>query len=412
MVGAGGFEMLLADMFGAKQVKFNGSKNYLEFWNGSRIWLSHCQHEKDLTKYQGPEIHLLLIDELTHFTEKQYRFLRGRCRLGSLKLPDKYKGLFPRIINGSNPGSIGHTWVKRTFVDSCAYGEIHTVDKTEGGMRRQYIPAVLADNPMLGDEYADVLQGLGSPELVRAMLNGDWDIVAGGALDDVWRRDAVVVPRFRIPDHWYVDRSFDWGSATPFSVGWWAVSDGEEVETLQGETISFPANSLIRFHEWYGSKVAGTNVGLKLSPAKLARGIIEREDLFKKHNIYRGKVAPGPADNQIGEHRVKGEDSIAKKMQREGITWLQSNKSPGSRMNGLELVRNMLENTHTREEAGLFVTSNCLTTNSTLPILGRDPKNPEDVLKGGEDHVYDELRYRVLQHNNSAATKIPTAFTY
>jgi len=250
--GPSGFNAMLMGMYESRHAKYNESKNTITFWNGSKIFLCHCQHEKDRFKYQGAEMHILMIDELTHFTEKIYRFLRSRVRVAGLEIPDKWKHKIPFIFNGSNPGNVGHSWVKTTFVTSAPYGECHRTAKDEGGMLRQYIPALLSDNPNLGEDYADQLRGMGSPEQVKAMLNGDWDIVMGGAMDDKWSREKQVIPRFWIPDNWYVDRSFDWGSTHPFSVGWWAVSNGEEVQTIdRKQTLQLPANSLIRFHEWY-----------------------------------------------------------------------------------------------------------------------------------------------------------------
>jgi hypothetical protein len=64
----------------------------IRFWNGSKIYLCHCKDEKDIYKYQGAEIHVLLIDELTHFTETMYRFLRNRVRMVGINLPRAYEG--------------------------------------------------------------------------------------------------------------------------------------------------------------------------------------------------------------------------------------------------------------------------------------------------------------------------------
>ena len=114
MESTGGFRTLLAPWVNAGFVKIVDDE--IRFWNGAKIYLSHCLHEKDRFKYQGAEIHLLLIDELTHFSEVIYRFLRGRCRLGELDYPEKYKGMFPKILCGANPGNIGHLFVKQTFV--------------------------------------------------------------------------------------------------------------------------------------------------------------------------------------------------------------------------------------------------------------------------------------------------------
>jgi len=86
-----GFPVLLAEHIQAKTVKYNSSKNIFVFNNGSMIHLCHCQHEKDKYNYQGAEMHILAIDELTHFSESIYTYLRGRVRMSGVKLPEHYK---------------------------------------------------------------------------------------------------------------------------------------------------------------------------------------------------------------------------------------------------------------------------------------------------------------------------------
>ena len=84
-------------------------------------------------------------------------------RPGSFKVPAQYKGLFPRILAGSNPGGIGHHWVKETFVDRGQYNLCKVVND-EGGMLRQFIPAKMQDNPSLTEndpDYVKKLEGLG-----------------------------------------------------------------------------------------------------------------------------------------------------------------------------------------------------------------------------------------------------------
>lgn len=414
MEGAGSFPMLLGEWLLKKIVKINFSDNYIKFWNGSKIHLCHLQHEKDLLKYQGAEIHVLLMDELTHFSEKEYRFLRNRVRLGGLEIPAlaeivpgvSLKERMPLILCGSNPGAKGHSWVKRTFVDYAEPMEVVRTRKEDGGMLRCYIPARLQDNPTLLENdpgYIDRLEGLGDPALVKAMKDGDWNIVAGGALDDVWSQ-RIIVPRFKVPKGWRIDRSFDWGSSHPFSVGWWAVSNGEEVD-LERRTFEdgklvdyhekwiFPRGSLIRIHEWYGTKEIGTNEGLRMSATKIAEGIKSIESTLLKQGWISGKVMAGPADGQIYQTVQEDVDTIADKMASKGVRWVRADKSPGSRINGLELVRERLSQT---EGPGLYIMQHCRAAIATLPVLPRDEKNPEDVDSKAEDHVYDEIRYRVL----------------
>lgn len=398
MEGPTSFLALLGPFIEGGYVKINLSKNFIEFWNGSKIHLCHCQHEKDVLKYQGAEIHVLLMDELTHFSAKVYRYLRGRLRLGGLKVPDAFRGMFPRVLGGTNPGGPGHNWVKGGFVDIAPPLAITQMPKEEGGLLRQYIPARLDDNPTLLENdpnYADRLAGLGNAALVRAMLNGDWNIVAGGALDDVWS-DRCIVPRFPVPPSWYIDRSFDWGSAKPFSVGWWAEADGTEVILPGGAKWAPVRGSLIMCGEWYGAKAP--NEGLKMSPRDVAKGIKEREAKMVDSGHLPCLPVPGPADNAIAADTHPGVPTIEKEMLDAGVKWTESNKKPGSRKNGLELIRSRLRESakDAPESPGIYFMDHCRSVISHLPVLPRDDRDQDDVDSSAEDHDYDMVRYRVL----------------
>jgi hypothetical protein len=183
--GPKGFRALLADWTAAGFVTI--VEDELRFWNGSKVYLCHCKDHRDVYKYQGAEIHVLLIDELTHFTEEMYRFLRSRTRMVGLsdKVPEEIRGRFPRILCGANPGNVGHLFVKSSFIDGALPLEVRKMPEDEGSMLRQYIPARLDDNPsMTADDpgYEAKLSGLGSAELVKAMREGDWNVVEGAVL--------------------------------------------------------------------------------------------------------------------------------------------------------------------------------------------------------------------------------------
>lgn len=387
MEGPTSFPELLAEWVNAKLVTINHSAHTLRFWNGSTIFLCHCQHEKDVYKYKGPEIHVLMIDELTQFTAKMYRFLRSRMRLGALKIPEAFKGLFPRALNGTNPGDVGHNWVKADFVDNAPEGEIKEMPRKEGGMRRQYIRARLADNLSVdAEDYAGKLEGLGDPALVRAMLDADWDIVAGGMFDDLWSRDKHVIKPFEIPSSWRINRSFDWGSSRPFSVGWWAESDG----TTAPNGKNYPPKTLFRINEWYGWNER-PNEGLKMTATEIAQGVKERE---AEMGI---EVEPGPADSSIFD--AENGVCIADDMAAEGVEWTPADKSPGSRANGWARMRKYLKaaTKFPMEEPGLFIFDNCAQFIRTVPTLPRDQNKPDDVNTKAEDHIGDETRYRIME---------------
>lgn len=379
----------------------NFSDHRIHFFNHSTIFLCHCQLPEDIYKYQGAEMHVLLIDELTHFSDSMYRFLRGRVRLAGLTLPAPYAGRFPRVLCGSNPGGGGHNWVKAAFLHGASAGHIRRMPASEGGLLRQYIPSLLSDNPSLAlsdPGYASRLEGLGSPALVRAMRFGDWNITAGGAFDDLWSPNFHVLPRFAIPDSWRLDRSFDWGGSKPFSVGWWAESDGTECE-INGATRHFPRGTLIRVHELYGWN--GTpDQGLRLPPREVAEAILDEE-----RRAFPGRrVHPGPADSSI---YASGEgESIATAMERAGVRWTRANKRSGSRKQGFEAFRGRLKASLSipPEEPSLYVTENCTHFIRTIPSLRRSSADPDDVDTRAEDHIYDETRYRILRNKHFVKT--------
>jgi hypothetical protein len=387
--GPTGFPAILAELIDKGKCSLNLSKMEISFWNGSKIHLCHCQHEKDVINYQGAEIHVLLIDELTHFTEYQYRFLRGRLRLGALNVPDNLKGQLPKIISGSNPGSVGHQWVKRTFIDSQQPLEIKKQDKKEGGLVRQFIPALLEDNPTLNDndpDYESRLEGLGSPELVKAMRWGIWDITAGAAFEKLSREIHLVRP-FKVPQHWTKFMSMDWGSAKPFSVGWYCVAD----DTLELKAKDswpkriIPKGAIIRYREWYGWN-GKPDEGIRAESFEVARKILEIEEESMEEIDYRvGDTSMWASQDgpSVQERMYDATDGL-----------FQMQQSIKDRESNYQEMRARLVG-----EDGypmFYATANCLNFWRTVPDLQLDERHPE---KGPdstqEDHVWDEVAYAI-----------------
>jgi hypothetical protein len=354
----------------------------IRFWNGAKIYLCHCKDEKDIYKYQGAEIHVLLIDELTHFTETMYRFLRNRVRMVGIKLPPEYAGKFPRILCGANPGNIGHLWVKSTFVTATEPMAITVTPQPEGGMRRQYIPAQLHDNPSMTIDdpgYEGRLEGLGSESLVRAMRWGDWDVIEG-AFFDCWDPRRHVVKPFEIPTEWPRIRSMDWGSAKPFSVGWWAIV----TDDYKRDGLTLPRGCMVRYREWYGAR--SPNVGLKLTAEAVADGIIERDGKDKIQNAVLDPAA----------FAEDGGPSIAERMAK--CRFIPADNKRVARagaMGGWDQLRSRLVGDADGNPMIVFF-STCVDSIRTIPALQHDPLKPEDVDTDGEDHAGDEVRYACM----------------
>lgn len=339
------------------------------------------------------------------------------------------------VFATTNPYGIGHMWVKRVFIDPAPPGvpvvrEINVYNPLT--QQRQVIKKYQVrifgsykENIYLPLEYIAELESITEENKRKAWLHGDWNIVAGGAFDDLWKEDIHVVPRFKIPPGWKLSRSFDWGSTHPFSVGWWAESNGESVTLPDGTRFCPPKRSLIRIAEWYGSKGAttgeagepmsgqlGYNTGVKYSSKTIALGIKSMERHLKKHGWIYDKVKPGPADNQIRDVREKDVPTIESKMAAEGVAWTESDKSNGSRKIGLQLIRDRLEAAVEGEGRAIYFMDNCKVAIAGLPTLPRDEDEMDDVDTDAEDHFYDDIRYKVLEVDADFATDLRNFKTF
>lgn len=370
-------------------------KTWIWVADGSFLCLRHIENVADAEIHQGQEYTWIGGDEIGNYPSPEpIDLLRASMRSGD--------GVRSMMRFTANPGGPGHNWLKERYVDPSPPmkifdGIIEFDDGTKLNVERCFIPATLDDNPALleadPEYWANVVAAAaGNMALLRAWRYGDWDIVAGGMFDDVWLRSAHVIKPFPIPASWFVDRSFDWGSSKPFSVGWWAESDG----TAPAGVPQYPRGTVIRIAEWYGRQKSRANVGLRLSTPEIAKGIRTREEKLGL------KVMPGPADGSI--FNADRGVSIGDEFKQKGVKWLEADKRPGSRKTGWERARRMLKAVKDAyvdkvpmEEPGLLVFDNCVDFIRTVPILPRDKTKTDDVDTDAEDHIADEVRYRLMQ---------------
>ena len=389
--------------------KFNRGKMYWEWPTGEVLFFRHMAKIDDYKHYHGHEYPWIAFEELTNWpTDECYRVMFSCCRSTRAGMPRKVRAT-------TNPYGVGHNWVKQRFNLHGRYWETQIVSGEDG--IRVAIHGHIDENKRLlsaDPGYKKrILAAATNPAQAEAWLNGAWDIVAGGMFDDVWKPSINIVRPFVVPDVWRVYRSFDWGSSRPFSVGWWAVSDGTTYTDSEDQERHTVRGDLFRINEWYGWN-GQPNQGLKMLAVDVAKGIVERE--LAMFGATR-KVLPGAADAAI--YVVENGNSIAVDMAKPvkiagkvypGVRWVPSDKSPGSRKMGWEMLRKVIKQAHPgengepRENAGLFVTTECEQFIRTVPTSPRDKKKLDDVDTDAEDHIADEARYFVRSQSRTKRT--------
>lgn len=418
----------------------SSANSYKWVWpTGEELLFRHVKKLEHYDAFHGHEYPFIGWNELTkHPTAELYdKFMSvNRCSF----LPEKHtptiiqdgelaydtpdgKPLPPislEVFSTTNPNGPGHNWVKRRFIDVAKNGEIvkNTVsyfdnlkaEEIEVTRTQVAIFGSFYENPFLDPVYrAGLIESCSNnPNLKAAWIEGRWDVNSGGAIDDLWDTRYHILDRFTIPKEWRVDRTFDWGSTHPFATVWWAEANGEEIEFPNGNVWSPTRGSLIAIAEDYGTANAHTNKGLKMSAPDVAKRVRTIENQLTSEQWVKGKIFPGPADNQIRNVTESDVDTIELKMEKQGVRWTKSDKSPGSRVNGLQLMRDRLQAAKTGEGPAIYFMRNCINCIELLPPLPRDPEKPDDVDTEAEDHLWDAVRYRVLKGSNKWATKIKT----
>ena len=398
MRGPASFPVLLNEFVEDKLVKINYSSSTIEFENGSMISLNHIQYEADLEKYLSAEMHVVLFDESTTFTPRMIQFIRSRLRIGSLEIPAKYKKALPFALYATNPRGPSHLYFKSNFVDVDTPCVPFVAPEDEGGMNRMFIPALLSDNPTLmrnDPDYIKRVMGMGDPEVVKAYINGDWSCAEGAALPTLSREHHVRPAKAR-SFHWPIHVAYDYGFSAPYSVLFFCISDGESVTDFNP-----PKGSIIIVGEIYGDD--GREHGVREDVGTTAKKI----QRFHQTE-YGGTLHAGPADNAIFS-KEQG-PSIYESMYKATsgyVDFVPADKTPGSRVNGLAVIRRLLENVirEPLELAGFYILDSCPRLIVHLSALSLDDKNPEDVDTTQPDHDWDTTRYIGL-YKSSIASKV------
>lgn len=349
------------DIYPLSIADYNSSKHTWKFNNGSIIDFGYIQYEKDVYQYQSAEYDVIRFDELTHFTEFMYTYMISRCR-GANTYPK-------RIKSSTNPGGVGHTWVKERFIDIGEPNVIHNC-KLETGeeVTRIFIPSLVTDNKFMLEydpEYIKRLDALPEKER-KALKYGDWDIYDGMFFPE-FKRSIHVIEPFQIPDNWNRYIAMDYG-LDMFAVLFIAID-------TKGKAYIY-------------NEVHKSNL--------IVSEAVQTLKSYMRQNKYKYIYAPPDLWNR---NRDTGK-STAELFWEGGV---DLTKASNNRIAGWLNVKEWLRVKKVRheqtgelyEDSDLKIFSNCLNLIKYLPQLQHDEKDPNDVATEPHEptHITDALRY-------------------
>jgi phage terminase large subunit len=339
----------------------DNTKEFL-FPNGSRIVLGYCDNEKDVLQYQGQAYEVIVLEEATHFTEFQFQTLTESNRMsGNLK-----KEFIPRMYFTCNPGGVGHSWVKRLFIDK-------DYKVTENPEDYIFIPSLVFENKYImkkDPNYVKVLENL-PEDRKQAMLYGNWDVFDGQFFREFNRNIHVIEP-FEIPLEWNRYIAMDYG-LDMFAVLFIAVDTKGKAyvynEIHKSDLIVSDARqtlkSIMRNHKY--------------------KAIYAPPDLWNR-NRDTGK--------STAELFFEGGIDLTKASNDRKAGWLNVKE-------WLKIKKVKNEQTgEIYEDSDIKIFSNCINLVRCLPQLQHDEKDPNDVATEPHEitHITDALRYFCVNH--------------
>ena len=362
------------ELYPRQIASYNSSKHTWTFQNGSIIDFGYIDNENDVYQYQSAEYDVIRFDELTHFTEYMYVYMISRCRGANG---------YPKAIKSStNPGGVGHIWVKERFVDIGPSGEIHECRMETGQTNtRLFIPSFVTDNKFLMESDPDYVKRLDAlPEKERkALKEGNWDIFDGQYFKDFDRAVHVIKP-FMIPIEWDKYRTLDYG--LDMTACYWIAIDPQGYEYCYKELYE---------------------PDLIISEAAARILEINGEDKIK--------FTYAPPD--LWNRRNDTGKSAAEIFRENGVPLTRSSNSriPGWYAVQEHLKIETLKDEQTGEKlrrSKLRFFDTCKNILRTLPMIQRDEKNPNDCAKDPHELTHGPDAIRGFCIERTKATKIMT----
>jgi Phage terminase large subunit len=375
--------------------KFNESKYVVTWDNGSTTRFGYCRNENDVYRYQGAEFLFIGLDELTHFTLKQWQFLtsRNRCPVPGSRCT---------MAGATNPGNIGHAWVKSLWVDKQPSAGF---DRPELYSAKDYdfIRAWLSDNPIYANDagYRQTLETL--PEHLRkAFLDGDWNVFAGQYFNIFdYGRHTARPEEIRLEAWWPRWISIDWGFQHPSAV-YWHCAVPATVESrkfkVEGEPNPLGASSSFNFQpSTLNSRIVTYREFVQngLSPRMLAQGIAERSG---RENISEVFLSPDAFAHRTAEASIA--EQLGDVLTTNGLP--RPSPADDDRVGGWMFMYQLLESN------AWVITENCTELIQCIPTLVRDNTRHEDIRKMDGDDPADSARYGLVSGGRIAG--VGTAF--
>lgn len=393
-------------IYGPLGGKFNASKLRWVMPNGGHVGFGYLDKIQDAQEWQGRNLTDAWIEEAGQFPNpKPIDRMQGVLRSA--------QGIPTQMVLTANPGGAGQHWVANRYKLFPFPERAFVIDRLLPNGHHflvAVIPSRITDNKILLDsdpQYIDRLYQVGSEQLVKAWLEGDWSAVEG-AYFDCWSTQKHVVPPFDIPSDWLRFRSMDWGYAAPFSVGWWAVA-ADDTPTARlsaepaagldsgslGENLVIPRGAMVRYREWYGADDKGE--GLRLTAEEVAVGIRERDE---KETFAYSVLDPAAFAHDSGP-------SIAERMAGAGVLFRRADNkriaTRGGAIGGWDQMRSRLKGTDGIPR--MFFFNTCRDSIRTIPVLQHDLDKPEDLDTDQEDHAADEVRYACMSRPYTPAKR-------
>lgn len=334
----------------------------IKFPSGAIIRTGHLKDEQAYTKYQGSEFQSILTEELTQIPlEKRYVQLISSCRS---TIPE----LRPQIFNTTNPGGLGHGWVKKRFVDPAPPNTVFT---DEQGINRIFIPSSIEDNPTLRDNDPDYVRMLDNLkdidiELYKAWRLGSWDVFAGQAFRE-WSYEKHVLDGARNKIEFSLDVcekiiTYDWGYRDKAVATWLALTPPNRF----GFRRVYMYREIVRTEtdpeEW-------AQIIKKFTDVEKVKYMVLPHDCFA-HKTNKSTIA-SVFKKDIGINIVRG-DTLAK----------------GARLNRKAMLHRYLADAPDGTPY-LLVHPSCRDFITAIPELQYDERNIEDIDTTGNDHSYD-----------------------